>query len=86
MVFSCGDDFFRDLEPLGVVDPAHVWPPEAGPAAERAFLREARSAWAELGAAFMAQWHPRDADDKVWALQAFGDPSEPLKNPRKLRR
>ncbi len=74
-VFDAGYDFFGDLIPLGIVDPVGVWPPEKVPAAKQVFLKAAREAWDDLGQAFLEDyWTPRDADDRCWALQAFGPP------------
>jgi hypothetical protein len=101
MAFDCGYDYFSELEPFGVVDPAHIRgfemvPPVGYPEidrvvlkAARAFLRAAREAWAELGVEYMAAWKPEfpDHPEPPWALQVFGDPrAGPLKSPRTLRR
>jgi hypothetical protein len=86
LTFKCGTDFFSDLEPYGVIEPCHADDYEA---AARAFLKEAREAWAELGAVYMATWKPDPRDSVVrlpWALVTFGDPHGPLRRPRTLRR
>jgi hypothetical protein len=74
ITFDAGYDFFSELEPLGIVEPCRVWPLSKQPAARRAFMKAAREAWHELGAAFLAQWKPHHEGDKPWALEEFGSP------------
>jgi hypothetical protein len=74
LVLAWGDDFFGDLEPLGIIHPVHVWPPSKQRAAKRAFMKAARAAWAELGAEFMKTWTPEPDDPVPWALAKFGKP------------
>ena len=75
MVFSCGHNFF-------------TWDHDIGVDAkdEAAFLPAARAAWGRLGQAYMATWKPDDDGKMPWAWRFFGDPSKPLRSPRKLRR
>ena len=74
MTFSSGHDFFSDLPAVGVVHPHDIWPPEQQPAARRAFMKAAKVAWRELGAAFMETWRPEPDDPVPWALEKFGPP------------
>jgi hypothetical protein len=76
MVFSTGFNFFTWDNDIGVDDRD-----------EKAFLPGARAAWARLGQAYMATWKPDPDDGEMpWAWSFFGDPSRPLKRPRKLVR
>jgi hypothetical protein len=83
LVFETGHNWFDDVPGLGA-DPAvdrRGWDAADGP-----YLAAVRAAWARLGVAFMAQWVPEEEGDTVWALRAFGDPTQPLKRPTRLRR
>jgi hypothetical protein len=66
-LFSCGDDWFGDLEPLGFQGgDAH-----ADPATRAAALE----AWQRLGELYMRDIWPRDRHHKpCWALEQFGPP------------
>lgn len=87
MAFSCGHDFFNltGLDPFSRLWPRGTEREEA--AAHRRFHRAAQTAWKKLGGRFLETWVPDVGDDEVpWALQRFGEPSGPLRKPRRLRR
>jgi hypothetical protein len=64
MLFRCGYDYFRDLEPYGF----------DGPEGEAAARIAAKKAWKRLGRAYMANFKPEPPREQPWALEEFGDP------------
>ena len=60
----------RRADMTGLVDPVHVWPIEARPAAAAAWNAAARDAWHRLGGAYL-EVRP---DGGRWAVEAFGAP------------
>lgn len=72
LTFECGTDYFGET---GFPLPHRVRPPEAQPAAARAFRSAAHAAWLGLGALYLQK---RDADaqsrDIPWAQEQFGEP------------
>jgi len=61
VMFTTGQDFFHDLEPLGFAD---------NDAAQAAAL----AAWERHGAEFMRTWVPTVNTEIPWALTEFGEP------------
>src|SRR4051812_18961260 len=73
-ILECGHDFFDDLTPFGLVEPACVWPPEARPEATRLFMDAAKKAWHRHGAMLMEDWRPDSVRQIPWAMEQFGAP------------
>jgi hypothetical protein len=66
--FSTGFDLAGDLLQFGLDDD------DRSPAAVQTFYAEARAAWSEFGAAFLATWVPTAARTTPWAVEQFGLP------------
>ena len=67
-LFTCGYDFFGDLEPWGF---------PRNNDADRAARAAAPEAWQRLGAAFLENWSPHPAPGQrqtPWAVEEFGYP------------
>lgn len=76
VMFECGHDFLRDLEPLGLPDALQLpTESEVHKAAKAAWDEAARNAWALHGRAFMLQWEPQPNRALPWAAEAFGLPA-----------
>jgi hypothetical protein len=61
MLFRFGRDYHHDLEPYGIEDDAQA-------------RADARMAWREFGADFMAEWTPTATAEWPWAYREFGSP------------
>jgi len=63
MVFTCGYDYFGDLDEFGLTDDLQK-------------QAKARIAWAHFGARFMRYWDAKaQGREAPWAFEQFGAPT-----------